>query len=96
MKPRRLAASCAVLALLGAAAPRTTAAGETARLRFAVRFPESLSREPLDGRLLLLIAASPATEPRFQVRETDGSRSRARRRCSTGASSATRPRPSAT
>ena len=75
MKPRRLAASCAVLALVGAAAPRTTAAGETARLRFAVRFPESLSREPLDGRLLLLIAASPATEPRFQVRETDGSRS---------------------
>jgi len=52
MNPRRLAASCAVLALVGAAAPRTTAAGETARLRFAVRFPESLSREPLQGRLL--------------------------------------------
>ena len=65
---------CAVLCLLASATPRA-AAGDMARLRFSVRFPESLSQEPLDGRLLLLLAADPAVEPRFQVRDTDATRS---------------------
>jgi hypothetical protein len=37
-------------------------------LEVAVRFPTSVSSEPLDGRLLLLIAVKGDPEPRFQVR----------------------------
>ncbi len=37
------------------------------RLRFGVVFPEERSKAPLDGRLLLLISADGAREPRFQV-----------------------------
>ena len=36
-------------------------------LRFAVSFPAERSREPLDGRLLLLISKDPSNEPRFQI-----------------------------
>jgi hypothetical protein len=46
-----------------------------ARLRFAVRFPVSLEKGPLDGRLLLLLSADPSAEPRFQVRDTDVTKS---------------------
>ena len=34
---------------------------------FSVTFPDSISKEPIDGRLLLIIATSDKTEPRFQV-----------------------------
>jgi hypothetical protein len=36
-------------------------------LRFEVSFPASMSSAPLDGHLILLIAASEKTEPRFQL-----------------------------
>jgi len=36
-------------------------------LRFAVSFPEALSAEPVDGRLLLMISNDPSAEPRFQI-----------------------------
>src|SRR3990172_395981 len=36
-------------------------------LRFAASFPAERSREPLDGRLLLLISKDPSKEPRFQI-----------------------------
>ncbi len=36
-------------------------------VRFAVSFPAERSREPLDGRLLLLISNDPSAEPRFQI-----------------------------
>src|SRR5918911_1680367 len=39
------------------------------KLRFAVSFSEQVSREPLDGRLLLLISTDDAKEPRFQISE---------------------------
>ncbi len=39
----------------------------TQELRFAVSFPAERSREPLDGRLLLLISNDPSNEPRFQI-----------------------------
>ncbi|MGH9793811.1 MAG: hypothetical protein ACRD5G_03480, partial [Candidatus Acidiferrales bacterium] len=55
------------LALLFAAAPSAHA---QAKLRVAVSFPAELSREPLDGRLLLLISKDDAREPRFQLSET--------------------------
>ena len=38
-------------------------------LRFAVSFPETGSKEPLDGRLLMLISADGSREPRFQISE---------------------------
>ena len=37
--------------------------------RFAVSFPESLSEESLDGRLLLLISDNTENEPRFQIND---------------------------
>lgn len=55
------------LALLFAAAPDALAQG---KLRVAVSFPAELSRQPLDGRLLLLISKDDAREPRFQLSET--------------------------
>jgi hypothetical protein len=38
-------------------------------LRVAVSFPETSSRAPLDGRMLLLISTDSAKEPRFQINE---------------------------
>ncbi|HEY0430834.1 MAG TPA: alpha/beta hydrolase-fold protein [Pyrinomonadaceae bacterium] len=38
-------------------------------LQFAISFPATSSREPLDGRLLLLISKDNAEEPRFQINE---------------------------
>ena len=46
-------------------------AADSARLRFAVRYPQSLAEGPLDGRLLLLLSSDPAAEPRFQVNAID-------------------------
>lgn len=40
------------------------------RLRFGVVFPEERSKAPLDGRLLLLISADGAREPRLQVSDS--------------------------
>ena len=42
---------------------------QTTSLRFAVSFPVARSTAPLDGRLLLLISADTAGEPRFQVND---------------------------
>jgi len=36
-------------------------------LFFAVTYPASLSQEPLDGRLVLILSRDASTEPRFQV-----------------------------
>lgn len=45
---------------------------ETAKkFRFSLSFAESLSQEPLDGRMLLLISNDNSQEPRFQI--NDGS-----------------------
>ncbi len=40
--------------------------------RFAISFPAARSATPLDGRLLLLISADTAGEPRFQVADGPG------------------------
>ena len=40
-----------------------------AKLKFNVSFPETSSKEPLDGRLLLLISTNNEKEPRFQISE---------------------------
>ncbi|HHF52682.1 MAG TPA: hypothetical protein ENL46_08370, partial [Candidatus Aminicenantes bacterium] len=36
-------------------------------LKFAISFPEELCKEPLDGRLLLMISSDGKAEPRFQI-----------------------------
>ncbi|KPK75958.1 MAG: hypothetical protein AMJ79_09005, partial [Phycisphaerae bacterium SM23_30] len=36
-------------------------------VRFGVSFDKELSREPLDGRILLMISAQDGAEPRFQI-----------------------------
>jgi hypothetical protein len=38
-------------------------------LRFTISFPESTSREVLDGRMLLLVSKDDSKEPRFQINE---------------------------
>ncbi len=43
---------------------------ETAeKLRFSISFADSLSQEPLDGRMLLLISNDNSQEPRFQIND---------------------------
>jgi len=57
----------ALFAGLTAAADR-----EECRLRFGVSFAAERSKDPIDGRMLLLISADGSAEPRFQV--SDGPR----------------------
>jgi hypothetical protein len=40
-----------------------------AKLRFTVTFPVTSSREPIDGRMLLLVSTDNSKEPRFQINE---------------------------
>jgi hypothetical protein len=42
---------------------------EPSHPRFAISFPVSSSKEPLDGRVLLLISSNDTKEPRFQISE---------------------------
>ena len=42
---------------------------QPASLRFAISFPDTSSKEALDGRLLLLVSADSSREPRFQISE---------------------------
>ena len=42
---------------------------QTGGLRFAISFPEASSKEPLDGRVLVLVSTDGAREPRFQISE---------------------------
>lgn len=39
------------------------------KLRFSISFPETSSREPVDGRMLLLVSTDESKEPRFQINE---------------------------
>jgi hypothetical protein len=42
------------------------------RMEFAISYPESMSEEPLDGRMLLLISDNNEAEPRFQISDGPG------------------------
>ena len=44
-------------------------AASPASVGFAISFPATSSREPLDGRLLLLVSRDNSKEPRFQINE---------------------------
>jgi hypothetical protein len=67
----RRAAAAVLTVALAFAALTPAAAAEARHLRFTVRYPESLAKGPLDGRLLLLLSTDASAEPRFQVRDTD-------------------------
>ncbi|HUS11188.1 MAG TPA: hypothetical protein VMZ30_12050, partial [Pyrinomonadaceae bacterium] len=41
----------------------------TNNLRLAIAFRETASREPIDGRVLLLLSKDNSKEPRFQINE---------------------------
>ncbi len=59
------------LALLGVLISCVAWAGAPAgALRIAVSFGPEVSREPLDGRLLLLLSTDDSAEPRFQISDT--------------------------
>jgi len=62
-----LAVFAAGVLLTGALAGRSAL---DAPLRFAVGFGTELCKEPLDGRLLLLISKDDSKEPRFQISDT--------------------------
>ena len=38
-------------------------------LRFSISFPDTASKEPLDGRLLLMVSNDSSQEPRFQIND---------------------------
>jgi len=57
-----------VITLFPRLQPETNAMTQ-AKLKFNVSFPETASKEPLDGRLLLLISTNNEKEPRFQISE---------------------------
>ncbi|MCX6570607.1 MAG: alpha/beta hydrolase-fold protein [Candidatus Aminicenantes bacterium] len=40
---------------------------QTAGLHFGVSFPDTLSKEPLNGRVLLMFSSNGSSEPRFQI-----------------------------
>src|SRR5260221_174092 len=68
--PRLLFTALAGLVLVAAAGP-----SGGPRLRVLVSLSAELGREPLDGRLLLLVSTDGRAEPRFQISDTDASRS---------------------
>jgi hypothetical protein len=53
--------------ILGVGIAWPAAGGSECRLRFGVQFPAEKSKDPLDGRMLLLISADGSAEPRFQI-----------------------------
>ncbi|MFW6140195.1 MAG: hypothetical protein ACOC5S_02435 [Acidobacteriota bacterium] len=53
-----------VLALISC---QTQHSNQKTNLVFQISFPEELSKEPLDGRVLLMISDNESTEPRFQI-----------------------------
>ena len=54
-----------VLFIVGFAYSNSGLAPGAARVRFEISFPESLQKEPLDGRILLLFSSDFKNEPRF-------------------------------
>ena len=68
---RRVGSAIVPTLIALAVLPAAHAGADAARLRFAVRYPQSLATGPLDGRLLLLLSNDASAEPRFQVRDSD-------------------------
>jgi hypothetical protein len=54
-------------ACLAIACTGTAPASRTPTMHFDISFPESLGKEPLDGRLLLMFSTDDSAEPRLQI-----------------------------
>jgi hypothetical protein len=59
----------ASLALMISANHCSTKQALAAKIKFAISFPQERLKTPLNGRMLLLISANDATEPRFQIND---------------------------
>ena len=70
---RRSMAFAICLLFGGFAVARTPTSKLASKLRFEIFFPESESRQPLDGHILLGISTDVSSEPRFQLREEEAS-----------------------
>jgi len=57
---------------LGAPLSSAAQGPQPAPPRFVVSFGEEVSREPLDGRVLVMISVDPSDEPRFQIGDSAG------------------------
>jgi S-formylglutathione hydrolase FrmB len=56
-----------VLLSMGFASVNADLSSDASRFRFEISFPESLQKEPLDGRVLLLFSRDFKNEPRFRA-----------------------------
>jgi Putative esterase len=63
--------SCLAIVLVTLLWPQSAQLSSTrsGELQFAISFPETSHKEPLDGRMLLLISTDPSQEPRLQISE---------------------------
>jgi len=52
-----------IVAVTGLSSP-----AKTATVRFSIRYEAATEKEPLDGRLLVMLSKDPEKEPRFQIR----------------------------
>src|ERR1035437_3777524 len=59
-----------VVVLVAACSPVRSLAQATKAPQFSVAFAKSLSAQPLDGRVLLLLSNDPSAEPRMQINDT--------------------------
>jgi hypothetical protein len=59
------------IVLLSVLWPQTAqqSGAQTVGLQFAISFPETSSKETIDGRILLLVSTDSSREPRFQISE---------------------------
>src|ERR1019366_3543446 len=59
-----------VVVLAAACSPVSGLAEATKAPQFSIAFAKSLSAQPLDGRVLLLLSNDPSAEPRMQINDT--------------------------
>jgi len=59
-----------IIILVFLASGHTNAGNQAGKLRFGVFFTKEKSKEPLDGRVLLMVSADPSREPRFQISDS--------------------------
>jgi len=59
-----------IIILVFLASGHANAGNQAGKLRFGVFFTKEKSKEPLDGRVLLMVSADPSREPRFQISDS--------------------------
>ncbi|HKO44015.1 MAG TPA: hypothetical protein VJU84_12125 [Pyrinomonadaceae bacterium] len=66
---QRLLVLSLFLAFAAFLSPVAQLQSDPSNLKFAISFPAASSKDPLDGRMLLLISKNNSREPRFQINE---------------------------